>query len=89
MSAAAAQRTIETIEREIVLAKESYVAVVAAEAIARAKTYIVAYNPCKAASYDFDARDWATAHANAYEAVKLAETRLWTLSDELAALRAR
>ena len=82
MSAAAAQQTIEMIEREIVLAKESYVAAVAA-ADARANAYAATYATYDPATYDLA----LAAHIAAHNVVKVANTRLRTLSAELVALR--
>ena len=85
MSAAAAQRTIEMIEREIVLAKESYVAAVAAENLTRANTYNVSYDTYDAVAYDLT----VAAYIAANDALKLTGKRLRTLNAELATLRAR
>ena len=80
-----AQRTIETIGAEIVLAKESCIAAVAAAAIARANAYAAAYAAYDPATYDFA----MAAHIAAHEAVEVANTRLRTLCAELVALRSR
>ena len=85
MPTIADQRTIEVIEAEIVLAKESCVAAVAAAAIARANAYSAAYATYDPATYDFA----MAAHIAAHEAVEVARTRLRTLCAELVALRDR
>ena len=85
MPVAAAQRTSKTIEAEIGLAKEAYVAAIAAGALARANAYIIAYATYDPATYDLA----IVARIAAYNESKVAHARLRTLCDELAALRSR
>ena len=79
---AADLRTIATIEVEIELAKEAYVAAVAAGALARANAYIIAYATYDPATYDLA----MAARIVAYNETKVAYARLQTLCDELATL---
>ena len=86
---AAAQRTIEAIKAEIVLAKESYIAAVTAGGLARANAYDTMYATNDAITYDLAMAANHAAHDAAYNAYEVAGARLRTLCKELADLRAR